>query len=181
MTKTLFLILYNILRFLLYKIRYGNRYRASAIQRISPFCALKIFDHGTMEIGRNTELAHGCDIEVHGKGILIIGDGTYMNRYCMVSAHCCVRIGCHCMFGPGVKIFDNNHKFSREKGVSSELKSSPVSIGDRCWIASDVIILKGTTIGNNCVIGAGCVVSGNFADGTIVKLKQDLSIDLIGC
>lgn len=179
MIKLIFLLTYNLFRYAWRRLCYGNRYAAHPLQRISPFCALKQFGNGRLAIGRNTELAHGCDIEAHGDGIVTIGEGTYMNRYCMISAHRSVTIGAHCMFGPGIKIFDNNHRFSKEQGVSPDLKSEAISIGDNCWLGSDVIVLKGARIGNNCVIGAGCVVSGDIPDGTIVKLRQELTIETI--
>ena len=41
------------------------------------------------------------------------------------------------------------------------------------------MILKGSRIGNNCVIGAGCVISGEIPDGTIVKRKNNLIFESI--
>lgn len=41
------------------------------------------------------------------------------------------------------------------------------------------MILKGAEIGNNCVIGAGCVVSGKVPDNSIVKMKQTVEIEEI--
>ncbi len=81
------------------------------------------------------------------------------------------------MFGPGVKIFDNNHRFSKEHGVSTELSTAPISIGDNCWLASDVIVLKGSTIGDNCVIGAGCVISGDIPAGSVVRQIPNQTIE----
>lgn len=176
MLKTLILLFYNLIRFCSNKIRWGKQFDVHPIQRISPFCALRIFNQGQIQIGRNTEFAHGCDFEVHGTGKLSIGAKTYFNRYCMISAHQKVQVGANCMFGPGVKIFDNNHRFSKEEGVSSSLKTDEIVIGDDCWIASDVIILKGTHIGNHCVIGAGCIVSGEIPSGSLVKCNQTLKI-----
>lgn len=174
MLKTLLLIGYNLVRVVYHKIRFGKRFSVHPLQRISPRCALKIFEQGKLRIGRNTEFSYGCDFEVHGNGELSIGAGTYFNRYCMISAHQSVQIGAHCMFGPGVKIFDNNHRFSPQEGVSSTLKCDDITIGDRCWIASDVIILKGSRIGDRCVIGAGCVISGEVPSETLVRQKQSL-------
>ena len=48
-----------------------------------------------------------------------------------------------------------------------------IIIGNNCWIASNVVILKGTKIGNNCVIGAGCIVSGIIPDNSIVRLSNN--------
>lgn len=125
---------------------------------------------------RNCEFAAYCDFEAHGDGVLEIGEGTYFNRYCMISAHEHVTVGKHCMFGPGVKIFDNNHKHSPKTGVSSQLNTAPIFIGDNSWVASDAIILKGAYIGKNCVIGAGCIVRGTVPDGSVVTNKQELMI-----
>lgn len=179
MIRFLFLIAYNLLRLLINKLRYGSRWSAHWFQRISPSSDVKLFGKGSVSIGRNIELAAGCDVQAHGNGHISIGDGTYMNRFCMISSHDSVTIGKHCMFGPSVKIFDNNHKFSRTEGVSSNLSSGSIKIGDNCWIASNVIILKGSDIGDNCVIGAGCIISGKVPPGSIVKVKQEQTFEEI--
>lgn len=97
----------------------------------------------------------------------------------MISVQESVSIGENCMFGPGVKIFDNDHCFSAQNGVSSQLKTAPIHIGRNCWLASDVIVLKGSVIGDNCVIGAGCIISGNIPDGSLVKQDRKLQITKI--
>lgn len=169
MIKTVFLFLYNFFRLNLLGIFQVGQWKAHGLQRISPFCALKVFGHGKIVIARNCEFAAYCDIEVHGNGLLTIGEKTYMNRYCMISTHDEVTIGEGCMFGPGVKVFDNDHEHTPEDGVLSTLKTAPIRIGNHCWIASDAIILRGTTIGDNCVIGAGCIVKGNIPAGSVIK------------
>ena len=45
---------------------------------------------------------------------------------------------------------------------------APIHIDDGCFIGANSIILKGTTLGKNCVVGAGSVVSGKFPDNVIV-------------
>lgn len=174
MLRFLFIIAYNMLRICYNKLCYGSRFSVHFVQRISPGCALKVYEKGTIRIERNTEFASGCDFQVHGKGCLSIGEATYFNKYCMISAHQSIRIGGHCMFGPGVKIFDNNHMFSKAEGVSSKLTKGNIVIGNHCWIASDVIILKGAHIGDRCVVGAGCVISGEVPADTLVKQSQHL-------
>ena len=151
------------------KLRYFSSTNVHWIQRISPFCSLKIFRHGQMVIGRNCQFESGCDLQVHENGKLIVGRRVYMNRYCMVSVHGFVEIGDNSIFGPGVKIFDNNHKFNYEAGVSSQLSVGRIMIGRNCWIASNVIILKGAEIGDNCVIGAGCIIKEKIPSGSIVR------------
>ena len=155
---------------------HGNRYQGHPVQRISMRCALKIFDQSSLNIGQNCELAYGCCIEAHGQGVLQIGDHVYMNRYCMLSCQNAISIGSGCIFGPGVKVFDNNHQFSAEEGVSQKLNTAPINIGKNCWIASDVVILKGVTIGDNCLIGAGCIISDDVPSGMMVKQDKHLTM-----
>lgn len=173
MIRTIFLIVYNVWRIALNKLTHWGQFDVHWLQRISPMCSLKAFQHGKIKVGRNCEFAAYCDFEVHGNGTLVIGEGTYFNRYCMISAHEQVVVGKHCMFGPGVKIFDNNHKHSPETGVSGQLNTAPIFIGDNSWVCSDAIILKGTHIGKNCVIGAGCIVRGEVPDGSMVTNRQE--------
>lgn len=176
MIRSFFLIIYNLWRIAINKLILWARFDVHWLQRISPMCSLKVFRHGVIRVGRNCEFAAYCDFEAHGDGVLEIGEGTYFNRYCMISAHEQVTIGKHCMFGPGVKIFDNNHQHSPQIGVSSQLCTSPIYIGDNSWIASDAIILKGARIGKNCVIGTGCIVRGEMPDGSVVVNRQEIII-----
>lgn len=44
----------------------------------------------------------------------------------------------------------------------------PVTIGDNCWLASNVTVCPGVTIGNGCVIGAGTVVTKDIPDNSLV-------------
>lgn len=45
---------------------------------------------------------------------------------------------------------------------------SEVKIGNNCFIGAHTIILPGTTIGDNTIVGAGSVVKGNIPPGVIV-------------
>ena len=107
---------------------------------------------------------------------LSIGNNVYFNEGAMISCKKSVKIGNGCQFGPNVKIFDNNHIFSREEGVLPSHSSGEVEIGDNCWIASNAVILKGAKIGKNCVIGANCVIKEEIPSGSIVTLEKNLKI-----
>ena len=48
------------------------------------------------------------------------------------------------------------------------LKKRPVVIGEGCFLGANSIILKGTTLGKNVVVGAGRVVSDTFQDNVII-------------
>jgi len=107
---------------------------------------------------------------------LKIGDRVYFNEDVMISCKGSVKIGNGCKFGPNVKIFDNNHKFNAENGVSEMHSVGSVEIGENCWVGTNAVLLKGAKIGNNSVIGAGCVISGEIPAKSIVTQGRDLSI-----
>lgn len=44
---------------------------------------------------------------------------------------------------------------------------APITIGDNCWLASNVTVCPGVTVGNNCVIGAGSVVTHDIPDSSL--------------
>lgn len=41
-------------------------------------------------------------------------------------------------------------------------------IGEGCFLGANSIILKGTTLGKNVVVGPGSVVSGTFPENVII-------------
>lgn len=60
--------------------------------------------------------------------------------------------------GANSHIYDNDfHPI--ELNSSNIINSRPVILGKNVWVAADCLILKGVTINDNAVIGAGSVVS----------------------
>lgn len=84
-----------------------------------------------------------------------------------------ITIGDYCAIGANCKIIDNDFhpldKGYRRLGLNKEhARRKPVTIGDDCFIGMNSIILKGTKLGNNVIVGAGSVVSGCFPDNVII-------------
>ena len=74
-------------------------------------------------------------------------------------------------------IYDHDHDFRIKDGLKSlKYKTSPIIIGNNVWIGSNTIILRGSKIGNNCVIGAGSVIKGTYEDGSIIVQKRENSV-----
>lgn len=55
-----------------------------------------------------------------------------------------------------------------ERGEGELYFSRQITVGDNVFIGAKVTLLPGTTIGDNCIIGAGCVVKGNIPSDSIV-------------
>lgn len=43
-----------------------------------------------------------------------------------------------------------------------------ISVGDNCFIGIRTILLPGTSLGDNVIVGAGSVVKGNFPDNVVI-------------
>lgn len=129
-----------------------------------------------MRLGYNLCVSPWSSFQVLGKGLLDIGDKVFFNRGCMISCHQKVSIGKGCVFGPDVKIYDNDHFFSSEGLDLSRHKLGDISIGEGTWVAANVVILRDTHIGKHCVIGTGAVVKGEVPDHSIVTSERSLNI-----
>ncbi len=91
-------------------------------------------------------------------------------------------IGDRTVIGGNVKILDNDfHPLDAEKrnllmleeapesGEKAEwIGTKPIVIGADCFIGTNSIILKGSSIGDGCVVGAGSVVSGKFDSKSVI-------------
>jgi serine acetyltransferase len=90
---------------------------------------------------------------------LIIGPGTFINYGCSIGATRSIVIGAGCTIGTYVIIMDNDfHRLEPER--RQELpESEPVKLEENVWLGARVIVLRGVTIGEGSVIGAGSVVT----------------------
>lgn len=83
-----------------------------------------------------------------------------------------ITIGDHTMIGGNAKILDNDfHPLEAQARLAddkSQIAAREIRIGKNCFIGCNSIILKGTVLGDNCVVGAGAVVSGKFEDNCVI-------------
>ena len=74
-----------------------------------------------------------------------------------------IEIGDNTMVGANCKIMDSDlHPLDpelRNAGNVEAVKTAPIKIGRDCFIGCNCLILKGVTIGDGAVIGAGSVVT----------------------
>jgi maltose O-acetyltransferase len=87
----------------------------------------------------------------------------------MIDACNAIEIGDRNMFGPDVYITDSNHQFGDGLSPGEQpMSRGKIVIGHRCWIGAKAVILKGTRLGDGCVVGAGAVVNRAVAPGQVV-------------
>jgi acetyltransferase-like isoleucine patch superfamily enzyme len=86
---------------------------------------------------------------------LEIGAEGFLNG-CHLSAKRELRLGTRVWVGPGSRVFDSDQ---HDLDAEHPERTAPVAIHDHVWIASDVTVLRGVTIGAHCVVGARSLVT----------------------
>ncbi|RMF23234.1 MAG: acyltransferase [Cyanobacteria bacterium J083] len=101
-----------------------------------------------------------------------IGANTYINRNTFLDATLSLTIGKNCAIGPGCYITDHDHgQDSTLPPLKQPMIAKPTHIGDGVWIGANVTILKGVTIGDRTIVGAGSVVTKDLpADAIAVGM-----------
>lgn len=174
--KPYFLVVYNRIRLIWQKLFYCQSLVFGAMELLGWNTRLSLAKTSQVTFGEHLVSDGRLVIVVGENARLTIGERTYFNESTMISCLDTVSIGNGCRFGPNVKVFDNDHRFSARNGVSQEHITAPVTISNHCWLGANVTILRGTQIGDNCVIGAGCVVKGTIPAGSLVTQSRALEI-----
>ena len=91
------------------------------------------------------------------------------------------KIGNHVTITAGVRFInhDGGMWIFRDQEPDIELFGT-ITIGDNVFIGMNTLILPGVSIGNNCVIGAGSIVTRNIEDNSVavgVPAKRLKSVD----
>ncbi len=101
------------------------------------------------------------------EAVVVLADNVGISGSNLV---CCNRIsiGEYTIIGPGTLIYDSEgHDYSPEVGWSQRKVRTgrPISIGAKCFIGGRCMIMSGITIGDNCVISAGSVITQDVPAG----------------
>lgn len=98
-----------------------------------------------------------------------IEDGVWINNNAVIIAERgSIRIGANTLIGTEFTVYDSDfHDIHPERRLAGTHECAPVNIGKNVFIGSRVTVLKGVSIGDDAVIGAGCVVSKDVPEGAV--------------
>lgn len=106
-------------------------------------------------IGLNVKLSSGFG------GLIVVKNRVGIFDYTIIDIHSRLEIGENTLISPFCYITDYDHVL-RDKNIpiiKQGYKTFPIKIGKNVWLGAKVIVLKGVTIGDNTIIGAGSVVT----------------------
>lgn len=167
------------------KTKYGKKLLLKGVPVIfnKGGATLKIGDHVTIKSSFLSNLvglysrtiivtrAPGAVIEI-GDNVGISGATIYARKGIYIGENTCV--------GGNCKILDNDfHPIDMEDRIkllndahggdaADLIPTREIHIGKNCFLGCNSIILKGTVLGDGCVVGAGAVVSGKFEDNSVI-------------
>lgn len=107
--------------------------------------------------GKGVRIGNGCifrypytvHIDTMRPSLITIGDNVDMNR------------------NFGIKAHDFGHRVFIPLYGEFLSSSGKVTIGSNIYFGTDVTVLKGVTIGDNCIIGAGSIVSKSIPSNSV--------------
>jgi len=169
-------VLYSFVYLGLLKLLHLKSFHYGLIQRISP--GVPIFLEGRCQFGDRLRVHSGSRIMVRENASLVIGSDTQIN--CGVFIVCLdqIEIGANAYIAPRVLIYDHDHDY-RVGVENNKIRTSPIIIGKNCWIGANSIILRGTKIGDNSVVGAGSIVKGEYPANSLIVQKRETTVRTI--
>jgi acetyltransferase-like isoleucine patch superfamily enzyme len=197
----------NLIKVFMLKLFYKNKlYLGKGVKVLGSSPYFKIPRNGKIVIGNNvvlnsdfkrtnTALTYKCKFVTGYDGEIVVGENSMLNGVCVVS-YLKVKIGKYCQIASSTIISDTDFHpvdpIQRLKQVIGEpfsylhVGKKEVSIGNNVWIGWNCTILKGVTIGDNCIVAAGSVVlSGIYPDSCLIAgnpakiVKQYSAIDFV--
>ena len=104
-----------------------------------------------------------CDYGYH----IEVGDYFYANHNVIMQDGGGIKIGDYVFIAPNVMLTTAEHALDPQMRKDGIEIAKPITIGNNVWRGAGSIILAGTKIGDNSVIGAGSVVKGDIPSGVV--------------
>lgn len=126
--------------------------------------------------GTQVILSENCCVGAHtsfwGGGKIVLGFNTHIGSYSSIyaSKEGGVTFGENVNCAKNLYVIDANHSFSDKNELicKQPMEIEPVLIGSNCWIGVNCTLIKGSGLGNGCVVGACSLVNKKFSDNLVI-------------
>ncbi|MGK2938141.1 MAG: acyltransferase [Solirubrobacteraceae bacterium] len=151
------------------KVKFRGRLQTDGLCFIGPGVTFEIGPGAKVVLGRWSWLGTGCKIRVH-EGELRIGAKTIVGQDCVWSVYRHVSIGRECIVADRVMFIDFDHGISEvERPIRAQgIYKRDVRVGHNVWIGYGSAFLRGSTVGNNSVVGTYSVVTKEFGENVVL-------------
>ena len=149
--------------------RAGWRWRTDGPVFFGSGLELQIAPRGRIEFGRFVWVGHGSKIRCH-EGVVEIGSKTVIGQECTISAYQHVSIGRESIIADRVMLIDFDHGVTEvERPIRLQgIYKRDVDVGNNVWIGYGACILRGVSVGDNCVVGTSAVLTRSFPENAVI-------------
>lgn len=165
--------------------------RVSLVARaLEPYRRLRFAEFGARSIVHRPAWVYGSHLIAVGDGVLVmpgawlaaervawgspgpvlrLGHRVAVRANCTLSAAVSIVIEDDVVLGGSVTVVDSDHTWrsGNPNVLYNPVDAAPVRIGRGTWVGDHATILRGSTVGELCVIGANSVVRGEIPDRSI--------------
>ena len=147
----------------------GRRMALDGMLFLGSRVTIQIGRRARVRFGRWVWIGHGSKIRCH-EGEVSIGDKTVLGQECTISAYQHVSIGAQCILADRVMLIDFDHNVAEtERPIRVQgIYKRDTRVGSNVWIGHAAQILRGVTVGDNAIIGAGAVVTKDVPANAVV-------------
>lgn len=116
-------------------------------------------------IGPGTRIRGGSNFAGGG---LSTTENCFINRDVYMNFTESIKLGKNVTVGYGVSSITAHHELGSKNARAGVVAGNLISISDGVWIGANSTILPGITIGSGSVVAAGCVVTQNILEHSLV-------------
>ncbi|UTI62725.1 acyltransferase [Paraconexibacter antarcticus] len=115
---------------------------------------------GRIEVQAGAQVRDRCELK--STGDLRLGARCVLSRTATLHCHERIHIGARCAIAERTTIIDSDHGFDGSDTFVLEqpVRSAPITVGENVFVGTNVVILRGTTVGDRAVVAAGAVLNG---------------------
>lgn len=160
---------FNYFRLFFLKIRFGKRIiirlKDDEGMQHPPYIAwtakIMIDSRSKLVLEPAVYVSSYCQIKSLSGSSIYLNSNVYIGDYSRIIARKSITIGNYTLLANNVSIYDHDHIFSNINFHISDqgFNSSKIFIGSDCWLATNVVVLKGTNITDHVVVGANAVIN----------------------
>lgn len=139
------------------------------------------YNLGTIIINGNLCISKGSNIVVKENGTLVFGNNVHISQHTSIEAHKKIVFGNNSVISWDCLIMDSDtHPIYRNGTLENPNK--PIILGENTWICCKCIILKGTNIANNSIVGASsiCTIDSRIENAILLSnktIKTNINFD----
>jgi acetyltransferase-like isoleucine patch superfamily enzyme len=132
--------------------------------------------------GEGTSVYHSTYIFGHVQ----VGENTWIGPLVMLDGTGGgIKVGDWCCISAGAHVYTHDTMRRSLTGGHAPADAGGVQIGDRSYIGSQTVIVPGVTVGEECVVGAGALVTRDVPRRSIVvgvpaRVRGHVSLDAAG-